>query len=29
MKSKRQKLICDLILKYEIETQEELVSKLL
>ena len=23
MKSKRQKLICDLILKYEIETQEE------
>lgn len=29
MKSKRQKLICDLILKYEIDTQEELVSKLL
>ena len=29
MKSKRQKLICDLILKYEIETQEELVAKLL
>ena len=29
MKSKRQKLICDLILKYEIETQEELVTKLL
>ncbi len=29
MKSKRHKLICDLILKYEIETQEELVAKLL
>ena len=29
MKSKRQKLICDLILKYEIETQEVLVAKLL
>ena len=28
MKSKRQKLICDLILKYEIETQEELASRL-
>lgn len=29
MKSKRQKLICDLITKYEIETQEELVTRLL
>ena len=29
MKAKRHKLICDLILKYEIETQEELVAKLL
>ena len=29
MKAKRHKLICDLILKYEIETQEELVTKLL
>ena len=29
MKTKRQKLICDLIAKYEIETQEELVAKLL
>mgnify|MGYP001625972560 CR=1 FL=1 len=28
MKSKRQKLICDLITRYEIETQEELVSRL-
>lgn len=29
MKTKRQQLICDLIAKYEIETQEELVTRLL
>lgn len=28
MKTKRQELICDLIVRYEIETQEELVAKL-
>ena len=28
MKTKRQKLICDLIDRFEIETQEELVAKL-